>query len=75
MTRCESDNCIAPASHVLAYSDLSPPQEFSFCEAHFRLIEERCAAAGIERKQLLESGVSERMADRIIAARIDRRSV
>ncbi len=75
MQRCESDDCITPASHVLAVDGLVPPTEVSFCEAHFQEIEQRCAAAGAERKLLLEQGVSERMADRIIEARIDRRAV
>lgn len=73
--RCDSDDCIAPARHVLTYGDLTPPQEFVFCDAHFRQIEERCTAAGAERNALLAQGVSERMADHIMAARIDRRAV
>lgn len=73
--RCESDSCISLAAHVLVFDDVTPTAEISFCDAHFRLIEERCAAAGAERKALIAGGVSERMADRIVAARIERRAV
>ena len=72
--RCESPDCIAPASVALSYGDL-PGDEFLFCRRHFDLIEERCASVSVERKELLAMGVSERMADHIMSARIGRRAV
>lgn len=80
MDRCESPDCIAPAAVELTFDDITSvdsgePAKILFCQGCFDGIESRLARVRVERDELLAAGVSRKMADHIMMARVDRRAV
>lgn len=80
MRRCESSECIAPATVELEFEEVrcvatGETAKILFCRRCFDRIDQRLGRVSAERNELLASGVDRRMADHIMAARVDRRAV
>lgn len=72
--RCNSPECISVVSVALSFDHVTGGEVF-FCAVCFGQIEERLKRIRVRRDELVDGGIHELMADRIVSEEVERRTI